>query len=78
MVINVSINIRNWTTTEEEQILLGGLGIQVAVFEPQFTGPDRTVFTEKLKKRLRQQGPHGCCRASTAWLNPLVRPGLYE
>lgn len=44
-------------TTEEEQILLGELGIQVAVFEPQFTGSDRTVFTEKLKRRLMQQGP---------------------
>lgn len=44
-------------TTEEEQILLGELGVPVVVLEPQFTGSDRTVFTEKLKKRLMQQGP---------------------
>lgn len=37
-------------------MLLRELGIREAVFEPQFTGPDTTVFTEELKERLIQQG----------------------
>lgn len=63
-------------TTEEEQIFLGELGVPVALCEPRFTGPDRTVFTEKLKKRLMQQGPHGS--HGEALLSPLVRQGLYN
>lgn len=40
-------------------MLLRKLGIREAVFETQFTGPDKIMFTEELKKRLTQQGPRG-------------------
>lgn len=40
-------------------MLLRELGIRRAVFGLQFTGPDRTMFTGEIKKRLIQQGLQG-------------------
>lgn len=57
---------------EEGQTLLGELEIRRPVFEPQFPGPDRTLFTEELKNRLILQGPPGWNGALAALPSPLV------
>lgn len=53
------------------------LGIRKTVFEPQFTGPERTVFTDKLEKMLTQQEPQGCYRALAAsvlrWVKTFIK-----
>lgn len=59
------------------QVLLRELGIRKTVFEPQFTGPERTVFTDKLEKMLTQQEPQGCYRALAAsvlrWVKTFIK-----
>lgn len=74
----VFMNIRNWRTIEEGKMLLRERRIRKAVFESQFTGPDRTVLTKNLKTRLTQRGPQGCNGASATLLSPLVEKDLYK
>lgn len=65
---------RGWRTKVEGQTLWWEPGVEEAVFEVQFTGPDRTMFMEMLKKRLTQQGPRSCQwdEALVTLLSPLV------
>lgn len=46
------------------------------MFEPHFTGPDRTIFADELKKNFISQGPQDWYGALVALLNPLVWQGL--
>lgn len=53
MVISLSevpISVWEWRTTDEGKVLLRELRIRKAVFEPQFTGPDRIMFTRDQRK----------------------------
>lgn len=50
-------------------MLLRELRIRGSVFGPQFIGPDRTVFTEELKKRL--------CGALDSLLGPSVEQACF-
>lgn len=59
-------------------MLLRELRIRGAVCEPQFPRAGRTVFTEKSKERLIQQGPHGWYGELVALLRPLVAQDLYK
>jgi hypothetical protein len=55
------------------------LKLRKALFEPQFIGPDRTMFTEELKNRLIQWGPQGWYGASVALLSePFEGTRLYK
>lgn len=60
------------------QTLLRELGVREAEFEPQFTGPNRTVFTEELEKRWIQQGPGDWFGALVSLLRSLVGQDVYE
>lgn len=53
--LKVPVNIRGQRPTKEEWGLLGRL--REAVFDPQFTRPERSMFTGQLKRKLVQQGP---------------------
>lgn len=59
-------------------VLLRELGVREAECEPQFTGPNRTVFTEELEKRLIQQGPRDWRGALVSLLCSLVGQDVYE
>ena len=62
---------RGWRTIEEGLMVQREQGLRRAVFEPQFTEPDR-ILTEELKEQVDQQGPRGWCRSIVTLLNPLV------
>lgn len=60
-------------------MLLRELRITETLFEPQLTGPDRSVSTEKLKKKLTQHGPPGCHGSFSGFAEPFgVGQNLYE
>lgn len=59
-------------------MLLKELKVRDSVFEPLFTGPDRTIFLEELNKRLIHQGPKAGVDLLAVLLGLLVGQDLYE
>lgn len=60
------------------QVLLRELGVREAECEPQFTEPNRTVFTEELEKRLVQQERRDWRGTLVSLLCSLVGQDVYE
>lgn len=60
-------------------MLLRELGIRETMFEPQFTGPDRTVFTREVKEKVDPAGILRLVWSFSGFAGPFgMRQDLYE